>query len=113
MFIRFLLKLQFGFIGFYRKIIVRGIWILNLCTIDKNNKRAVKNWAERELEKLNNKELLEGLSNFEDNGEQIEDRIFDDTPCVEAVEEDDTYELLMQTRLWKAYNEDEDEIIGG
>ena len=38
-----------------------------------------------------------------------------DTQVIVSIEkeEDDTYELLMQTRLWKAYNEDEDEIIGG
>ncbi len=81
-------------------------------SIDKNNKRAIRDWAERELEKLNNKELLEGLANLADQGEPIEERIFDDTPYVEAVEEGEYLELIMKTRLWKAYNEDEDEVIG-
>ena len=79
-------------------------------SIDKDNKRAVRDWAERELEKLNNKELLEGLSNLEDNGEQIEDRLFDDTPYVEAVEDNETCEMIMQTKLWKAYSEEVDEV---
>ena len=80
--------------------------------IDKNDKQAIRDWARGHLENLSNKDLLEGMANIGGN-DAIEERLFDEVPYVEAVEEDDTYELLMQTRLWKAYNEDEDEIIGG
>ena len=80
--------------------------------IDKNDKQAIRDWARDHLENISNKDLLEGMANIGGN-DCIEERLFDEVPYVEAVEEDDTYELLMRTRLWKAYNEDEDEIIGG
>lgn len=79
-------------------------------TIDKNDKQAIRNWAGDHLENLSNKDLLEGMTNLGGN-DYIEERLFDEVPCVEAIEDDETYDLLMQTKLWKSYNEEPDEIL--
>ena len=81
-------------------------------TIDKNDKKAIRAWADSILENTSNKDLLEGMTNI-GGKDYIAERLFDEVPYTEAVEDDSTYELLMQTKLWKAYNIDADEIVMG
>ena len=78
--------------------------------IDKNDKKAIRDWADNILENTSNKDLLEGMANIGGN-DYIEERLFDEVPYAEAVESDDDYEFLMQTKLWRAYDVEADEIV--
>lgn len=64
----------------------------------------MREWANNYLEELSNPELVEGLAHV-GGKEQIINRVFDEHPWVEAIEDIEDYTLLLQTKLWKQYLE--------
>ena len=69
----------------------------------KLSKKEIRDWAYDVIEKKSNIELLEGLEMVDYKNEPIENRIFDDAPWVEAVEDAETCETIVKTVLWEQF----------
>lgn len=76
----------------------------------KLSKKEIRDWALDVIEKKSNIELLEGLEMVDDKNEPIENRIFDDAPWVEAVEDTETSKPIVKTILWEQFM-NEDKIV--
>lgn len=71
--------------------------------IENLSKEEQREWAFEVLEKTSNRELLVGMETV-DKSSSIADRIFDEAPWPEAIEEtENNFKLILQTELWKTF----------
>ena len=67
------------------------------------DKNKLKKYTQEKLETLTNRELLEGLANYENLDDPIEDTIFDETPTIEAIEDNNSLELICYSKTWDCF----------
>ena len=88
----------------YIRYLVPGLLEIDMPEeIESLPKEKQRDWAHEVLDSKSNRQLLKGLETIDYPGTDISNRIFDETPWVEAIEDKETLEIILKTKLWETY----------